>query len=79
MSADGVHFFACPKKRTKEKTPRPKTLQFCSRTCHAALVAMQNFVFTQGVDYPAHFLVSFTAFFTIVILDPTVSAAGGMQ
>jgi len=52
MSADGVHFFACPKKRTKEKTPRPKTLQFCSRTRLTSLIAMQNFVFAPGVDYP---------------------------
>jgi len=77
MSADGVHFFACPKKRTKEKTPRPKTLQFCFRTkanhtnCHAKFrvragrgrpCALYSLLINAMVDYMEFFNFSLLVF-----------------
>jgi hypothetical protein len=52
LSADSVHFFACLKKRTKEKTPRVKNTAILLSHFQTALIAMQNIVFTQRVDNP---------------------------
>jgi hypothetical protein len=55
------HYFLCmPKESNQRKGTTPKNTAILLSHFQTTLIAMQNFVFTQGVDYPPHIFLLFT-------------------
>lgn len=53
--AEGNYFLCLSKESNRRKDTTPKNTSILLSHIPTTLIAMQNLVFTQGVDYPTHF------------------------